>query len=89
MARFDLPTIQDIIEGYEERSVARQAARQAEKAEAAPPQTQQAVEAPLPSKPGHGPLYTSSDLSRLDFSGEIPYFGEPKIAQNIMIYYIM
>ncbi len=46
-----LPTIQDIIEGYEERSAARQAARQAAKAEAATQQTQQAVEAPLPSSP--------------------------------------
>jgi hypothetical protein len=45
-----LPTLQDIIEGYEERSVARQAARQATKAEAAQ-QTQQAVEAPLPGSP--------------------------------------
>ncbi len=42
-----LPTLQDIIEGYEERS----AARQATKAEAATQQTQQAVEAPLPSSP--------------------------------------
>ena len=46
-----LPTLQDIIEGYEERSAARQAARQATKADAATPQTQQAVEAPLPSSP--------------------------------------
>ncbi len=45
-----LPTIQDIIEGYEERSAARQAARQATKAEAATPQTQ-ASAAPLPSSP--------------------------------------
>ncbi len=45
-----LPTIQDIIEGYEERSAARQAARQATKVAAAQ-QTQQAVEAPLPSSP--------------------------------------
>ncbi len=46
-----LPTIQDIIEGYEERSAARQAARQATKAAAATQQTQQAVEVPLPSSP--------------------------------------
>ncbi len=44
-----LPTLQDIIEGYEERSAARQAARQATKAAAATPP--QAVEAPLPSSP--------------------------------------
>ncbi len=46
-----LPTLQDIIEGYEERYAARQAARQATKAEAATQQTQHAVEAPLPSSP--------------------------------------
>ena len=46
-----LPTLQDIIEGYEERSAARQAARQATKADAATQQTQHAVEAPLPSSP--------------------------------------
>ncbi len=46
-----LPTLQDLIEGYEERSAARQTARQATKAEAATQQTQHAVEAPLPSSP--------------------------------------
>ncbi len=45
-----LPTLQDILEGYEERSAARQAAREAAKAAAAQ-QPQQAVEAPLPSSP--------------------------------------
>ncbi len=45
-----LPTLQDLIEGYEERSAARQAAREATKAAAAQ-QTQQAGEAPLPSSP--------------------------------------
>ncbi len=39
------------IEGYEERSAARHAARQATKAEAAPQPPQQAGEAPLPSSP--------------------------------------
>ncbi len=43
-----LPTLQDIIEGYEERSAARQTARQA--AKAATPQTQ-APAVPLPSSP--------------------------------------
>ncbi len=46
-----LPTLQDLIEGYEERSAVRQAARQATKAEAATQQTQHAREAPLPSSP--------------------------------------
>jgi hypothetical protein len=40
-------------------------------------------------KPGHDLLYISSDLSRLDFAGQIPYFDKPEISQNMMIYYIM
>jgi hypothetical protein len=35
------------------------------------------------AKPGHGPLYTSSDLSRLNFSGQIPSFDKLKVSQNM------
>jgi hypothetical protein len=42
-----------------------------------------------PIKPGHGPLYTSSDLSRLNFSGQILPFDNPKVSQNMVMYYMM
>ncbi len=47
------------------------------------------VNYPLHDKPGHGPLYTSSDLSRLDFSGEKLIYHPSLKAQNVMVYYIM
>jgi hypothetical protein len=43
----------------------------------------------VPSKPGHGPLYTSSDLSRLNFSGQILPFDNPKVSQNMVMDYMI
>jgi hypothetical protein len=38
------------------------------------------------TSPGHDLLYTSSDLSRLDFPDEISFFDVTPRAQNAMMY---
>jgi hypothetical protein len=40
----------------------------------------------LQDSPGHDLLYTSSDLSRLDFPDEISFFDVTPRAQNAMMY---
>jgi hypothetical protein len=40
----------------------------------------------VPGSPGHDLLYTSSDLSRLDFPDEISFFDVTPRAQNAMMY---